>query len=144
MALKILMVILLSNLFIGVEQPPKGDAIIGKWISDKGNLKLQVYKKDNEYRAKAIFHSGKTEGEEWIDEKNPDPTLRSRTLIGKDLLTQMRYDPDNNDWEDGRVYDPSSGKSFEAIVTLVNQNTLKVKGFWLIKGFSKRKIFTRM
>ena len=144
MALRTLIFIILSNLFISADQPPKGDAIIGKWISDKGNLQLQVYKKENQYRAKVIFHSGKTEGEVWRDEKNPDPALRSRTLLGKDLLTQMRYDPDNNDWEDGIIYDPSSGKSFEAIVKLVNPNTLKIKGYWLIKTFSKTKIFKRM
>ena len=88
---------------------------------------LQVYKIRNEYRAKVIYHKGRSEDDNWRDEKNTDPALKNRKLIRVDLVTQLHYDPNNGNWNDGIVYDPTSGKSFEAIVSLTGENIFRNK-----------------
>ena len=123
----------------------KSDGILGKWRSDKGNLIVQVYKEHNEYRAKSIWFNGKTKPMQiWTDNKNPDPKLRSRKLLGMDILNQLRYDPFNDEWVDGNIYDPTSGKTWQSVVWLQNKNTLKVKGYWLMRFLSKTMTFTKV
>ncbi|GAC1381339.1 MAG: DUF2147 domain-containing protein [Ginsengibacter sp.] len=121
----------------------KGDAILGKWVSEKGNLILEVYKINTEFRARAVWHNEKVQGNEWIDKNNPDPLLRNRKLLGADMVTQLHYNPNSNRWEDGIIYDPTSGKSWESIAWIPSFGVLKVKGYWLMKIFSKTMTFKR-
>lgn len=121
----------------------KGDAILGKWISEKGNLILEVYKYNSEFRARAVWHNTKSPSDEWKDQNNPNPLLRNRKLLGTDMVTQLHYNPNSNQWEDGIIYDPTSGKSWESVAWMPNANLLKVKGYWMMKFFSKTMSFRR-
>ena len=123
----------------------KSDGILGKWISEKRDLIVEVYKQHNEYRAKSVWFNTKTKPMElWTDAKNPDPKLRSRKLLGMDVLKQLRYDPFHNEWVDGSIYDATTGKTWQSVVWLDNKNKLEVKGYWLMRFLSKTMSFTRM
>ena len=60
------------------------------------------------------------------DVKNPDPVLRGRTLQGLRILHGFK--PSDNGWEDGRIYDPKSGKSYRSMLKLNPDGSLKVSG----------------
>ena len=142
---KILILILICFCSNNLFSQSKSDAILGKWASEKGNLVLEIYKTNNsEYKAKSIQHNSKNPKDEWKDINNPDPDLRNRNLLGIDVLTQMHYDPDSDKWVDGIIYDATSGKSWEAVAWLDNPNQLRVKGFWMLKLFSKTVSFKRV
>lgn len=59
------------------------------------------------------------------DINNPDPKLRSRPIVGINILSG--FVADGNQWK-GRIYDPESGKSYRSIVERGAGGTLKVKG----------------
>lgn len=59
-----------------------------------------------------------------VDARNPDPSLRTRPLVGLAILTGLT--PDGNGWK-GQIYDPKTGKTYRAIVTRDGAK-LKVQG----------------
>ncbi len=134
----------LINSFISIAQN-NPDAILGKWVTTAGNCMVEVYKQSNEFKAKIIwFKEGKKPINEWVDEKNPDPALRNRKLLGMEVLHGLHYDLDEKEWVDGVIYDATSGKEWDSVVWLTDDNLLKVKGYWVFKFLSETKTFKRI
>jgi uncharacterized protein (DUF2147 family) len=123
------------------------DAILGKWISVEGNLKVEVYKENNDFKAKLIWFDDSDDKSKPMnartDEKNPDKALRSRKLIGIDVLRNLKYYPHDDEWDDGKIYDSSSGKEWSSEIWITKKGLLKVKGYWLFKFISQTETFKR-
>ncbi len=65
------------------------------------------------------------------DIENPDPAKRSRPTLGMPILLNMKQTrPDR--WE-GEVYNAQNGKTYDASITLLDPNTLRIQG--CILGF---------
>lgn len=120
----------------GTKQP--ADAILGVWLTAKKDGKFQIYKVGNKYQGKLIWGTG---GDE-LDSKNPDPKLRNKELIGQTLLKDFVYDGDGA-WEEGTIYDPREGKTYDCILKLKNNNTLEVRGYVGISLFGRTETWTR-
>ena len=124
------------------------DIILGKWTTIEGNLQVEVYKQNNDFKAKVIWFKDTDDKSrpmnERRDEKNPDKTLRSRKWIGMEVLRNLRYYPEDNEWEDGKIYDSNMGKEWSSEVWMTKDNLLKVKGYWLFKFISQTKTFRRI
>jgi uncharacterized protein (DUF2147 family) len=126
---------------------PNCDQICGKWMSSEKNLLVQVYHDaDNTYRAKIIWFRddpSKPMGE-WCDTKNPDPSLRTRKILGMSVLRELKYDASSGSWEDGMIYDAKNGKEWNASVYINKEGLLKVKGYWHFKIFGRTMTFKRV
>ena len=128
--------------FVAFSQNP--DAILGKWISTTGNCIVEVYKLKSEYKARLLwFKDGTNEISDYTDKKNPDPALRSRKLVGMEVVNGLHYDADEKEWVDGHIYDASSGKEWDSVAWITDDNLLKVKGYWMFKFLSETKTFKR-
>jgi len=118
--------------------------ILGQWITDRKDLIVEVYLQGPEYRAKIVWAVDETASpENRRDEKNPDPQLRDRKIIGMDVLQGLRYNEKQGCWEDGHIYDATSGKTWSASARLDNSETLVVRGFWGFEIFGKTLRFKR-
>ena len=62
------------------------------------------------------------------DELNPDPELRDRLLLGLTIMDGFTFAGDGK-WKSGRIYDPNSGKTYKCKLTLVDANTLELRGY---------------
>lgn len=112
-----------------VEIYPCGSMICGKIVS----LKEPVYPPDDK---KGM--AGKTK----IDRENPDPKLRTKPLIGLELLKNFtRAEPGL--WKEGTIYDPESGKTYKCKLTLESPKRLKVRGFIGFSFIGRTQIWTR-
>jgi uncharacterized protein (DUF2147 family) len=67
-----------------------------------------------------------------VDSNNPDPARRTEPTLGMPVLIDMASAGEAR-WE-GQIYNAKNGKSYNASVTLVGQNDLKVEGC-LLSGF---------
>ena len=125
---------------------PKGDRILGKWMAAEKNLIVQVYKDRDEFKAKIVwFKEDPTEPDGgWRDKHNPDPALRSRKILGIDVLNGLKYDAKNDTWDGGTVYDAQHGKQWDAAGYIDKDGLLKVKGYWHFKIFGKTMVFKRV
>lgn len=79
------------------------------------------------------------------DRNNPDPALRSRSLIGITFLWGFTYEPKKNRWKEGKVYDPNNGKTYDAKLSLTKGGTiLKMRGYIGISLFGRTAEFERV
>lgn len=125
---------------------PACDQICGKWMSSEKNLLVEVYHDtNNTYKARIIWFKDDTSKpmEEWRDTKNPDPALRSRRILGLNVVRDLKYDAGNKSWEDGVIYEAKTGKEWNASAYINKEGILKVKGYWHFKVFGKTMTFTR-
>ncbi len=125
----------------------KQDEILGKWESTEKNLIVQVYKDGNIYRAKVLWFSNTdtlTPVEQKMDLKNPNKSLRTRKIVGLDVLSGMVYNPKQNKYFNGKIYDSSSGKTYNATAWLSDANTLNVRGYYLVRLLGKTLDFKRV
>lgn len=123
----------------------RGD-ICGKWESVENNLIIQVYIADGAFKAKIIWFSD-TEGKPmdyWTDRRNPNPALRSRKILGMEILRGLQYDPHSHTWENGMVYDSKHGREWNASAYIDKHGQLRVRGYWHFKFIGRTMTFRRI
>ena len=70
------------------------------------------------------------------DANNPQPSLRSRPLVGLQVLSG--FASSGSSWINGRAYDPKTGRSYKASLTPNADGTLTVTGCVLFICQSQR------
>ena len=60
------------------------------------------------------------------DEKNPNPKLRSRPIVGVVIMSGGKKSGEKS-WS-GRLYNTQDGDTYKGTVTVVSKNTLKLEG----------------
>lgn len=114
------------------------DQVVGVYHTPNKDGKIEIYKKGQKYYGKIT--DGDNPGR--LDTKNPDKSLRSRKLLGAEILTGFVYAGDNT-YEDGKIYDPDSGNTYSCTMTLDKNNNLQVRGYVGISLFGRTETFTR-
>ena len=66
-----------------------------------------------------------------VDENNPDPAKRKQSIVGVQILRNMKPSGANR-WE-GEIYNPKDGKMYSGNITLTGPNALKIQG--CVMGF---------
>lgn len=128
--------ILLSSFF----SPTPDDKIIGQyWVEGKTG-KIEIYNCGDEYCGKIIWRADTRK-----DVKNPDKTLRNRSVIGITFLKNFIYQVNNEEWTDGTVYSIDNGKTYSGKLWLEdNGQTLKMRGFIGLSLFGRTATLKRV
>lgn len=123
------------------KQKDKAERIVGKWITEKKNLVVEVYKWKGEFRGRVIWFSDRDDLSKpmktRMDTRNPDPGLRNRKLLGMEVLKMLKYDSASNSWEDGIIYDSLSGREWNSFAFFTDGGNLRVKGYWHFRFICK-------
>ncbi len=147
-AMKYLMAVCFLAGIIKARAQNDENAIIGKWESVEKNLIVEVYKQANTFKAKIAWFYDEddtiTPINERLDIKNPNKSLRDRKILGLQVLSGLVYNPKQKRWVNGKIYDSSSGRTWSATVWLTDENTLNVRGFYLVRWLGKTLIFKRI
>ena len=101
--------------------------VTGKWKLDDGSAIVEVYQQGNIYNGKIVWLAEPTEadGTPAKDLNNPDKSLRSRQLIGLNMLSGLKEVGD--EYKEGKIYDPGNGKTYNCSMKLEG-DVLKVRG----------------
>ncbi|WP_156299355.1 DUF2147 domain-containing protein [Streptobacillus canis] len=112
----------------------KEDAF-GRWITETSSaganrIIVDIYEKNGKVYGKIyqLTERFDDKGELKKDVNNPDKSKQSRTLEGIDFVSGFVYNDSNNTYEDGKIYDPSTGKTYSCYMVLQENGTLKVRG----------------
>ena len=95
--------------------------IAGTWFTEDSSSKVTITQAGNAYTGKVTWV--KTEGA--VDAKNSDPSLRTRPIMGIDILTGCTGDATSA--KGCRIYAPKRGSSYDAELSLDKDGSLKVK-----------------
>jgi len=110
----------------------QADKIVGtyKAVQDGINSKVKISKVGNGYKAQVIWVDNliKEDGTTRTDEKNPDKAKRSTPANKIVLVEKVTYNNEKKVWDNGKIYDPTRGKSFKVTISFKDNKTLKVKG----------------
>lgn len=121
------------------EMPP----IQGTWLSGDGDGWIEITPEGSGLSGIIAGSPNADDQRPDRDEKNPDPALRDRPLIGLDLFAGFTYDGDGR-WTGGTIYDPNSGKTYRCIITWVDEKTLKVRGYIGVPMLGRTETWTRV
>lgn len=97
--------------------------IMGKWLTESGDAKVEIYEASGKINGKIIWLQ---KGPETTDSHNTDEKLRSRKLMGVNILSGLTKKSEK--WEGGRIYNPKNGKNYKCSIWL-DGDKLKVRGY---------------
>ena len=86
------------------------------WYNAEQTGKIEIFRAaDGFYYGKIVWlkYSNWYDGKPQLDRENTNPQLRTQPLMGLTVIKQMKK-VGNNEYADGTIYDPNSGKSFVA------------------------------
>lgn len=122
------------------------DKIVGTWTSVDSDveLKFELFKSNGKYYGKLLWASNMFEADGKTPKKdfnNPDEKLRNRSRQGIINITNLTYDA--GEYDGGKLYNPSDGRSYSLSATLKNENELNFRGYMGISLLGKTMKFKR-
>ena len=79
-----------------------------------------------------IFVSDDKDPKTILDENNKDKELKSRTLVGSNILFDFSRQPDSSGTYTGRIYNPDEGKSYKSKIRLLANGDLEIEGCFTV------------
>jgi uncharacterized protein (DUF2147 family) len=130
----------------------KADKILGYYLTyddETGAEKsqVQIFKSTNgKYYGKIVWlKEPNKNGKPKVDDKNPDAKLQSRAIIGLEMLKGFKYNESDNEWNDGSIYNPASGKTYNCYINFESATKVKIRGYigasWM--GLGKTAYWTK-
>ena len=124
---------------VGVSGQVTAGEIVGLWDTNDG-AEVEIYERDGSYYGRfARFYDDPPAG--GIDSHNPDPALRTRSLVGADFI--LKFEFLDGKWKNGRIYNPENGKDYEADLELDGE-VLKVRGWLWFRLLGRTVRWTRL
>ena len=104
----------------------------GVWLNERQDSRIKIYaceKDEDELCGEIVWlkNPNGDDGKPRRDVKNENESLRGRQILGLEVIKGMEYDGDG-EWEDGDIYNPRNGETYDAELEEVDANTLKVSG----------------
>ncbi|WP_275183992.1 DUF2147 domain-containing protein [Bradyrhizobium sp. CSA112] len=101
----------------------------GVWLTQSGDAKIKVSRCGNALCGRVVWLKeaiDKATGKPQLDDRNADPSLRSRPVIGISLFVGMQ-EAGPNKWS-GKIYNADDGQTYASSVTLLPSGNLNVRG----------------
>lgn len=124
--------------------------ILGTWKTENDESKVEIFRCGEKICGKIIWLKNPTytdsmEGEAGtpvIDRMNPDPSLKSRPVLGLRILEGFSEEGANT-WGNGTCYDPRSGKTYRGKFRLAAPDRLQLRCYIGIPLFGRSSVWTR-
>jgi uncharacterized protein (DUF2147 family) len=148
---RLVSILLLLTVAITVPAFASSDDILGTWLNQKQDAKIDIFKCGNDFCGKIVwlkepvYPAGSKEGAPGtpkVDTKNPDASHRKDPVMGMQIVNGLQ--PAGNAlWKNGKIYDPDSGKTYSAKATLVSPDELDLRGFIGVSLLGRTEKWTR-
>lgn len=129
----------------------------GVWLTESENGHVEIYPCANPANgpicAKVIWlkdavNPDKTRAQSMDDVRdvlNEDPALRNRKILGLEFMSGFKKSPDEKDvWSDGHIYNAEDGKTYRARITVLDDKTLRLRGYVIIPLLGETEIWKRV
>ncbi len=119
--------------------------VTGIWYNEEKDARFEIYEDGGEYFAKIVWLEEPIDpetGEPKLDDENPDEDKQNRPLEGLVFMKDFVFEGDGL-WEDGEIYDPKSGKTYDCYIKMESPDKLKVRGYIGISLIGRTSYWTR-
>lgn len=137
--------VLILMLFFAVSFNSYSQSIFGKWKTfdeETGNEKsiVEIFSKDGKAYAKVlqVLEKGK---EDKICE-SCSGSKKNQPIKGMEIIDGLSKDGD--EWNDGKILDPKTGKEYKCYILLEEKNKLKVRGYLGFSLMGRTQYWTRL
>ncbi len=145
--MKQIVIISLLLVFVAKGFAQNAQSIVGVWWNDKKTSKIEIKEENGKFIGTVVYINPEkyVNGEPEKDSNNPDPNLRSRSRLGLQILSGLKYNSKEKQWQDGRIYDPDNGKTYDCYAWLdKDPHILYLKGYVVgIKWLGRSTTWTR-
>lgn len=126
-------------------QPPQPQlAEAGVWYDDTGRGAVELVPCGQKLCGRIVWlkEEVNAEGKPLVDRYNPNPARRTTPICGLQVVGDAQKLSDGT-WDQGWIYDPKTGSSYNVALSLQQPDQLKVTGYKGIKLLSKSFVWTR-
>ncbi len=117
-------------------------SVEGVWLNEKRDGYIEIARVRDAYRGTIVGSPNGERDAGRTDERNQNPALRTRALLGLVIIDELVY-AGKNRWRGGWIYDPDAGKTYRCRLTLNDKDTLEVRGYVGSPLFGRSQIWTR-
>jgi len=137
--MKYLSVLAILATYVFIPQHAHANSAEGYWLTENKRSVIHIEKCYDSLCGNIHWI---IEGGMQYDEKNPDPSARKTPMC--DLKLLWGFIPDGNNWKDGKIYKADDGDVYNAKITILDENTLKLRGYVGIPLFGKTQKWKRV
>ena len=122
-AISFVLILFLGNTLLAEE------GILGYWLTPGSIVKIENCDTYVCAKIETIFVDDGRDPKLILDENNKDKALRSRAIIGINVLSGFLIkDVKQRDFRGGKIYDPRRGREFKSSLHLKEDGNLEVEG----------------
>jgi len=119
---------------------PRGDALLGEWWTQDNEGRVRFTQDpDGTFRGTTTCCSRPDEPDK--DIHNPDPKLRDRSTVGIVIIWKLAYE--DGEYARGYVYNPRDGKTYRFAAEIVDDDSVRVRGYLLIPLLGQSQVWKR-
>lgn len=119
----------------------------GLWWAEGGFAQVEIVPCGEALCGRVVWlrHPFGEEGCALRDENNPEPDLRTRPVAGLTILRALRPAPDaSGRWRGGEIYDPSSGRTYDAELQMDGADRLLLRGYLGVRLLGRTTTWVRV
>lgn len=139
-----MMMLLAMICCVGAMAQGNADQIVGtyKAVQNGQESKVKIFKYNGGYRAQVCWlkEPKNPDGTIKTDHRNPDAAKKKIPSSQVVLIDKITYQ--DGMWKNGKIYDPTSGKTYTVEVKFKDAKTLEVKG--KLGPFFQRVYWTKL
>lgn len=119
--------------------------ILGVWEVGSGKARVKIFQYGQKFGGRIVWlkEPKYPDGTPKIDKNNPDETKRQAPLLGFMNMTGF-VEKGSGKYEEGTIYDPENGSTYNCTVEMVDDNTLEVRGFIGVSLFGRTDTWKRV
>jgi uncharacterized protein (DUF2147 family) len=105
---------------------------LGRWYAEGGAAQVEITDCGERLCGRIVWLRSPFDeyGCELRDRYNPDESLRDRSVSGLQILGGLaRISTNAPVWKGGTIYDPGSGNTYRASLTVLDENRLELRGY---------------
>jgi len=135
----------ISVLLIATSARAQGQTPVGTWLHANGRIRVQISPCGVQLCGTIVWFRWPNDasGRPLVDSKNPSPALRARPLLGLRVLSGLRRSAGGS-WGGGKIYNPDDGVSYNAILSVLANGTLRVRAYIGLTLLGQTQIWTRI
>lgn len=121
--------------------------ISGTWMNADKDAHIKIYPSYGKFYGQIVWMKQPNDsltGKPQLDKLNKDPKLRSRPVMNMVIIRDLVFDAGDQEWQDGVIYNPKGGDSYDLNCKLIDKNKLEVHFYMTVQAIGKTFYWTRI